>query len=258
MFDRFVRTLAPVAGLAMGAMLAGCSVDMDIGGMDGVTMAELDTSAGAPDSISLVGPDNVIITRGETFAVDVTGDTDAVDAVRFKLDGDELAIGRAEGIGRDIGRAQITLVLPSLRAIAIAGSGDVRSDHMVGAGKVSIAGSGDARVTNLVTESLDISIAGSGNVEGSGRTSSLDVSVAGSGSTRLADVTVNSADISIMGSGDVAFASDGTVEASIMGSGNVDVTGRATCEVSAMGSGKLRCKVSRAGDGAETERTPAG
>ncbi len=241
MLHKVMKTVAPVAGLALGAMLAGCSVDMGTGGMDGVTLAELDVSAEAPTGVALVGPDNISVSRGDRFDVDVTGDADAVDAVRFELDGDTLKVGRMKNAGRDLGKAQVLVVLPSLRTIALAGSGDVVSDHFDGDGEVSIAGSGTARLGQIATQKLEVAIAGSGSVEGEGSTDTLEVSVAGSGSTRLAGLKAGNADVSIAGSGDVAFASDGKVDASIMGSGDVAVTGNATCTVSAMGSGKLRC-----------------
>ena len=242
MLHQVLKGIAPVAGLALGAMLAGCSIDMDSGGMEGgVPLAELDLTASTPTGVALVGPDNIAVTRGDTFNVDVTGAADAVDAVRFELDGDTLKVGRSKAAGRIAEKAQILVVLPSLNAIALAGSGDVEADYLEGDGEVSIAGSGTVRLRRVATQNLDISIAGSGDVEGQGVTDTLDISVAGSGSTRLAGVKAGSADISIAGSGDVALASDGKVAASILGSGDVAVTGNATCTVNAMGSGTVRC-----------------
>ena len=241
MFHKIMKGLAPAAALAIGTLVSGCNINVDMGGMEGVTLAELDTSGTPPTEINLVGPDNVTVERGDTFAVDVTGDDEAVAAVRFERDGDDLTIGRHKDAERNIGKATIRVTLPSLNAIAIAGSGSATTDHLDGSGEISIAGSGDVTLSDIAADSLDISIAGSGDVEGTGAANSLDASIAGSGSIKLGSVKVDSADISIAGSGDVAFASDGTVEASIVGSGDVDVTGSATCTVSALGSGKLRC-----------------
>ena len=238
---RMIRNVAPVAALVAGTILVGCSVDMGSSGMDGVTLAELDLTAAPPTGVALVGPDDIAVTRGDRFLIDATGDADAVDALRFRLEGDRLKVGRMKGADRDLGKARVRVVLPSLHSIALAGSGDIASDHLTDDGDISVAGSGNVRLAKIATRALDVSIAGSGSVEGSGTTQTLNVSIAGSGSARLSGVRTENADVSIAGSGDVDLASDGTVDASIMGSGDVTVTGNATCSASAMGSGKLRC-----------------
>ena len=240
MFAKLPRTLGPALAVLAGAGLAGCSVDMGSGNFDGVPLAELDTSSASPNAIRLAGPDTVVITRGNTFSIDVTGDRDAVDALRFDLDGDKFGIGRRNNSNAS-GTAQIALVVPGLRTLSLAGSGDIQVDRLEGEGDINIAGSGTTRITEIATDTLDISIAGSGDVEGRGTSRALDVSIAGSGSGKLQGLQVETADISIAGSGDLEFSSDGTVEASIVGSGDVTVTGSAKCDGRRMGSGKLRC-----------------
>ena len=240
MFRKFARQFAPAIALSAAAFVSACSVDMGMGDFDGVPLAELDLTAANPDTIKLAGPDNVVISEGEQFSVDVTGDQEAVDALRFALDGDSLGIGRRSG-GNVDGRARIAIVVTSLRTISLAGSGDIEAERLDGDGDINIAGSGTTRIGRIETDALDISIAGSGDVEGSGTSRSLDVSIAGSGSAKLRGLQVDNADISIAGSGDLEFSSDGTVDASIIGSGDVTVRGSAECSVSAVGSGKLRC-----------------
>lgn len=240
MIHKILKGLAPVAALAAGAMLSGCNVDMKIGDSDGVPLAELDMGGEAPSEIVLAGPDTVVVARGETFDIDVSGDADVTDTLRFSRDGDALAISRENGVNMD-GAATVRVTVPSLKAMVLAGSGRIEAEEMTGRAEVTIAGSGKAIVSNMEADSLDLTIAGSGDFETSGTAESLDMTVAGSGSGKMGGLKVDRADITVAGSGNAEFASDGRVEASIVGSGDITVNGSATCEVSAMGSGKLRC-----------------
>ncbi len=242
MTHRLFRGLAPVAALALSAMAAACSGTITIDGTEGVPLAELDRSGAAPDELVLAGPDRVQIVQGTALDIAVSGDREAVDALRFSLEDGALAIGRDKDARGNIGTAQVRVTMPSLTAIVVAGSGTVEAPRMTGQAEVTIAGSGSARVREVVAESLDLTIAGSGEFEGGGAVDTLDLTVAGSGSGRMARLRAERADISIMGSGEAEFASDGRVEASIMGSGTVTVNGSADCTVSAMGSGRLNCR----------------
>ena len=241
MIHKILKGLAPVAALAASAMLAGCNVDMQIGDGKGVPLAELDRSGDAPTEIVLAGPDTVIIEKGDVFDVSVSGDERAVEALRFHRDGNSLSVSREKDSGRNIGIASVTVTIPQLDEMVLAGSGEMEAAEMAGTGEVTIAGSGKASVATIAADSFELTIAGSGSFEGSGTADKLEATVAGSGSGNMAGLKVERAEVTIAGSGDIALASDGTVEASIMGSGDVKVTGSATCTVSAMGSGKLRC-----------------
>ena len=241
MLHKIIKGLAPLAALAFAGSLGGCNVDVSVGEGKGVPLAELDRSGDAPTEIVLAGPDSIIITHGDAFDVDVSGDTKAVDALRFHRDGNSLAVSRKKDADNNIGTATVRLTIPSLTAMTIAGSGSIEADSMDDGAEVTIAGSGNAKVTAMQVSSLDLTIAGSGDFEAAGSATTLDLTIAGAGSAKMAGLKADTVDITIAGSGDAALASDGTVEASIVGSGDVTVTGSATCTVSALGSGKLRC-----------------
>lgn len=234
------------SGLAIAAaatMLSACNGNFDINSSNsGVPLAELDYEGATPSGISLAGPDRVIVTSGETLTIDVEGDPDVTELLRFDLDDDRLGIGR-EGNWRQKGIATIRVTMPTPTSLSLAGSGKIELDRLGTGGntEVSIAGSGESRIAQIDAEVLDISVAGSGSLTAAGRAETLDLSIAGSGDLDLRDVQVGNADIAIAGSGDAVFSSDGNVDASIMGSGDVEVIGNATCEVSAMGSGNVRC-----------------
>ncbi|MEZ5681048.1 MAG: head GIN domain-containing protein [Erythrobacter sp.] len=251
MLNKILKGLAPLAALAGAVMVSGCDgVNIQIGDEEGVPLAELDMSGDAPTEIVLAGPDKVIVRDGSELDIDVTGDDEAVDALRFSIDDGTLAITREKNSWKDKGTATVTVTLPEVNEVVLAGSGDIEIEKMTRRAEVTIAGSGRAKVAELSAENFDMTIAGAGDFEAAGAVDRLDMTIAGSGRARMAGLKVERADISVAGSGDAEFSSDGKVEASIVGSGRVTVLGRADCTVSAVGSGKLNCKPARGGDDA--------
>lgn len=240
---KFLRSLAPVAALAGAVLLSGCDgMNIRIGDEDAVPLADLDMSGKLPTDLVLASPDQIIVTQGDKLDIEVSGDEDAVDALRFTLDEGSLGILRNKGSWKDRGTATVRITLPTLETIVLAGSGSIEAASLTGKADVTIAGSGKAKVAKVDAEKLDLTIAGSGDFEAAGSAKALDLTVAGSGRAHMPGLKVDKADISVAGSGDTEFASDGKVDASIMGSGSVTVHGSASCTVSAMGSGKLNCK----------------
>lgn len=241
-FDRILRTFAPIVAMAAAAAGAGCnSASARFNGVEGVPLAELDTSGAAPSQVTLLGPDRVLISEGDTFAITVEG---ASEHLRFALDDGALGIMRAPGSWSDSSAAttvRVTLPAPP-RKLTIAGSGDIVSQRLGDSAEVNIAGSGNIETPRVEADTLDISIAGSGTYRAAGSARRLDLSVAGSGDAELAALRVERADLSIAGSGNAIFASDGEVDASIMGSGHVTVRGEARCTVNSLGSGTLTCE----------------
>ena len=242
MFHNIIRRAAPVAIIAMSAALAGCyDVNINIDGEEGVPLAELDMSGDAPTEFVLASPDKVVLTSGDSLSIDVAGDDEAIDLLRFTNEGGTLAILRKNGKWSDNGTAIVTVTMPAPNSITIAGSGSVEAENVASEADLTIAGSGSLSVANVDATKVDATIAGAGSLSAAGKTEELDLNVLGSGSGDLAGLSVDSADVTVAGSGDARFASDGEVSASIMGSGTVTVTGSATCEVDSMGSGELKC-----------------
>lgn len=244
-FDKFLKNVAPAIAMAMAAAgTAGCDSKFTFNGKEGVKLSELDLSGDAPDTVNLMGPDIVRIVHGDDFSIALEGSDEAKERMRFILEDGTLSVLRDReswGDGES-GIATVTITMPALRHIVMAGSGQVHADTMAKNAEVAIAGSGSVETSGLDVDSLEVSVAGSGSYRASGRASTLDLNIAGSGSAKLKGLKTDSADISIAGSGDADFASDGNVKANIMGSGNVTVRGSATCKVKSFGSGTLTCE----------------
>lgn len=241
MLQQIFKRLAPVAALALGTTVAGCDMNIKINGEEGVPLAELDTSGDAPTGLALLGPDAVVITQGETLDIDLEGDPEAIEAMRFTLEGGTLGILRDNDIYDGNGQVTVRVTMPAPSDLTMAGSGTIESNAVASSAEITSAGSGSINVTGVDAEDLEITIAGSGSIRASGTADRLEVTIAGSGGVNMPELKADEAEVSIAGSGSVSFASDGKVEANIMGSGSVTVTGDATCELNSMGSGTLTC-----------------
>lgn len=250
---RVLSKFAPALALAAAAGLAGCdNMDVQIGDEEGVPLSELDISGDAPTSLVLAAPDNVVITSGEEFAINVEGTAEARERMRFALDGDSIAIHREGNDWQEGETATINVTMPAPESLVMAGSGMISTDGMASDAAITIAGSGTITAQAIDAESLEVTVAGSGTVAASGNTDVLELTIAGSGSADMADLEADRAEVSVAGSGDATFASNGSVEASLVGSGTVRVRGSAECEASTIGSGRLICEADAAEiDGAQ-------
>ena len=248
MIDSFIQRMAPVAALALGTALGGCSADIKVNGMDGVPLSELDTDGATPKEFVLASGDRVILRQGDGLSITLEGDPEETDKLRFALDDETLGITRERNSWGSGGSVTVNVTMPPPEEIVVAGSGTIIAQSLAKEAELTIGGSGDIEVGTIAADSLEINIGGSGSVKGSGTASRLEINIGGSGDVDLAALKADRADITIGGAGDVAFASDGKVEASIAGSGDVRVTGSAKCEVSAFGSGKLTCSPAPADD----------
>ncbi|MDY7096886.1 MAG: head GIN domain-containing protein [Pseudomonadota bacterium] len=237
--NRFKTILAPalLAGASLG--LSGCFIN--INDVPGVPLDELQMAGAAPIEIALAGPDNVIVTTGETLNITIEGGTNN-EELRFDLDGDSLNIGRDGDWLSGSEAATIRVTMPAPRSVVLAGSGNMEVAEIASDSEVNSAGSGSITLLSVDTKELEAVIAGSGSITAAGKTDALNMTIAGSGSARLGDLNAEEVEITIAGSGSVALASDGTVEATIAGSGSINVTGNATCKLESMGSGDLNCK----------------
>lgn len=227
--------------------LAACGPLVEMGSGDsglsnGQSLAEL--SLEEFDSVSLRGPDNVVITLGDGFDIRVEGDDDVVAAIEFEIRGGKLRIGRKSHHGLSFNDDPVTIyiTMPVLNGASIAGSGDMEIDRAVSDDfEVSIAGSGNMTIASLESVEAEFDIAGSGGMTVSGTVGDLEIGIAGSGDIEAADLHVERADVDIAGSGNVEIFATETVSGSLIGSGDVRVTGGATCQSSSIGSGEMRC-----------------
>lgn len=262
MLDQLFRRIAPLAAIALGASLAGCSdMDISINGQEGVPLSELDMSGPAPDEIVVASGDTVIITEGDALAISVEADDETASKLRFVRDGQMLGVSREGSSWGDSSPATIRVTMALPRELVIGGSGVIETPGVASNAEVVIGGSGTMRLGTIAVEKLEVSIGGAGEVSAAGTAKSLEISIGGSGDAKFSELTADDVEISIGGSGNVTLRSDGTVDASIGGSGDINVTGNAKCTLSSFGSGTLNCNPASGGDApaaADAEDAPTG
>lgn len=197
------------------------------------------------EEISTVGPQDVIVTIGDTPSVRAEGSPDALAQLEAVVEDGRLAIKPKDGFNFNWGRlasAEFHVTMPRLTGVTVAGSGDVRVDRVEGDEfEGSIAGPGSLAIADLRVDEADFSIGGSGRVISAGTVREARVSIGGSGAVEAGGLRASTATVSIGGSGDVALTVDSDAEISIAGSGDVDISGPARCSVSRMGSGNVTC-----------------
>lgn len=240
-------TLITAAGLsAMGAAQAwSWSIGTERVSGSGELATET-RDVGGFDAISITGGFKVQVRQASTHRVEVKTDKNLLPYLETKVvDGSKgrtLEIGPKRGYSLNASNTPIiTIDMAQLRAVAIAGSGDVRVEAMKTAElDASIAGSGDIRFDELNAERLALKIAGSGDIVASGRAANLNVSVSGSGDVKARGLVAEDAKVRIAGSGDVVVQANKKLDISIAGSGGVSYLGNPEISMHTAGSGTVR------------------
>lgn len=201
---------------------------------------------GAFDAVALSGGFTVVIRQGQTHKVEVKADRNLLPYIETRVvegsRGRTLEISPKKGVSiSSSSNPSFILEMPTLRAVAVAGSGMVKVEAMkTGGVDAAIAGSGDIRFVNLDAERLGMKVAGSGNIAAAGRSGSASVSISGSGDVRAAELAAEEVKVSIAGSGDAQVQATRKLNVSIAGSGDVKYAGSPEISSSIAGSGKVR------------------
>ena len=201
---------------------------------------------GSFDAVALSGGFKVIVRQNSKTSLELKADKNLLALIETKVvegsKGRTLEISPKRGVNLAATVTPvITLDMAQLRALSIAGSGDVRVEAMKTASvDASIAGSGGIHFTDLDSDRLGVKVVGSGDITATGRVDKLDVSVAGSGDVKLRGLAAQDVKVSITGSGDAQVQALKTLKVSVSGSGDVGYVGSPEISMSVAGSGKVR------------------
>lgn len=242
-----MRKALVVGVMAAAAASAGCARAQ---GQAGGPTGERNYPVAGFERIEVAGGYDVEVHTGAAPSVHAKGPEKDLERLVIEVQGDRLLIHPRENGHRmfHIGwtshaRTMISVTVPQLLAVDVAGSGDIRIDAVHGdsfAGK--IAGSGGLSLGNVDVKALALNIAGSGSAKGArGRAQNVSLTIAGSGDIDTKGIASQTASVSVAGSGDVVAHASNTATISVMGSGDVELTGGAKCSVSKHGSGDVRC-----------------
>ena len=236
-----------LTGMALST--AACSRTDESPAADEVAHSGQDWSKlGQFDAIEATGPDNVVVTIGETFKVTADGDSKAVADLDIRTKGSKLVIGRKSKGDWSWGRkdgdkgATVHVTMPAIKSADLTGAGDFDLDKADGDSlTLALTGAGDFRIGAVRLKSLAADITGAGSMKIAGTADEATFSITGAGDIDAEALKVGTAKVDILGAGDIDFASDGKVAISIMGPGDVTVKGKAQCTTSGMGPGEARC-----------------
>ena len=201
---------------------------------------------GAFDGVATAGGFNIVIRQGTGNKVEVKADRNLLPYIETKVvdggKGRTLQIEPKRGFNiHSSTNPSLTIEMPSLRSVSVAGSGTVKVEAMKTAGvDAAIAGSGDIRFASLDTERLGMKVSGSGDIVAAGKCGSANVSIAGSGDVKAADLVTEDVKVTIAGSGDAQVNATKKLHVSIAGSGDVKYNGSPEITSSIAGSGKVR------------------
>lgn len=172
-------------------------------------------------SIGLSIGANIYIEKGPQ-KVSVKGQSDLIDLIDTKVKKGSWGIEFTKRVTNYDGKLEIYITMPTVKGIAIAGSGDVY-------GKSNFDG----------LDKFSISISGAGNVQFSGSADRTSISIAGSGDVDLTNLKAQTSKISIAGSGDADVYVTDQLTVSIAGSGDVNYKGSPKVKTSIAGSGDV-------------------
>lgn len=250
---RLFTAIAAAATVAAGLTVTTGTArawSLSIGGSErvdgnGVISSER-RDVGAFDAIALSGNFTVQVRPGTSEKVEVKTDGNLQPYLETRVveggKGRTLEIAPRKGYQLSARQTPIIMIdVRSLRALSIAGSGDMRVEGVkTPALDASIAGSGDIRLDSIDAGELSLRVAGSGDVTARGRAQFVSIGVAGSGDVRARELTAEDGKVTIAGSGDVTVHAQRKLTVKITGSGDVGYVGTPELTTSAVGSGRVR------------------
>lgn len=181
--------------------------------------------------INLTGSTDVVVRQGSKPTITVTGPAEEVAQTETVIDKNRLVIRQKDSKHWNWSKGAkgviVTVVMPTIEAVTITGSGDLRTDgKFTGTNlTVSLTGSGDLRLDADLSGAVTTTVVGSGDVRLAGRCASHTVKVSGSGDIHAEAMQAASANVKLSGSGDVSIAASESLEASVSGSGDVRYAG---------------------------------
>lgn len=196
--------------------------------------------------LEVAGPFDVRVATGKAASVTASGPQELIERMEVAVEDGELRVRPEKkgwlNWGWNSGKAVVTVTVPALEAVRVAGSGDIDVDRVAGERFSSeIAGSGDLRLGAVQVKELKLAIAGSGSVQAAGQAEQASYKIAGSGDLDAGGVKTRRAEASIAGSGSIRANASDTASATINGSGDIEIGGGARCETAKHGSGDIRC-----------------
>lgn len=223
--------VAGVSVLAVG--LAGCGA-LDPGPHETDVRTVGDVSA-----VQLAAAGTLTIEQGDTPSLTVTAGARALPHVTSAVR-DGVLVLDVDSAWVRTGGVSYHLVLPTVDAITVDGSGVVAADAASGDRvAITVRGSGHVDVAQVAASDVAVTVAGSGGVSLAGRADHQHVVITGSGSYDAEGMASRRAVVDVAGSGRAELDASEALDVAIAGSGSVTHTGSAVVTSHVDGSGKV-------------------
>ena len=239
--------MATLLNKSMWAGLLAVAVGTFSSFSTGRPAAQLETRpVGAFTEISLGGSAHVVLKQGSPQSVVVEAGPEALADFETVVDGQKLRLGYRRNLKdswktKDRGPVTVYVTAPSLVALNVGGTGQLKVEGTLKTEKMAltVSGSGEMQVPQLATEALETAVSGSGDVTVSGTSPQHTVRISGSGQVKAHDLKSETCQVRISGSGNAHVYASKSAEARISGSGEVYVAGGGRTTSSVSGSGRV-------------------
>jgi len=207
-------------------------------------MTSLNRTTTDYDAVRFAGAFDYVLVAGKEGTVIVEGEENLLNYILTEVKNGTLVVKTEEGINLQPSQnrtIKVTVPFEALDAVAMAGSGNLWTEHTISSKhlNVTLAGSGDVKL-EVNTTSLKAEVAGSGDLSIIGNTTNLEVNLAGSGDFSGFDLKSDDTEVSITGSGTVDVVSNKRLKARVTGSGDVTYKGNPTSkDTKVTGSGTI-------------------
>jgi hypothetical protein len=264
---RFLRSpkFFAIFATSVAAILTACS-----GGFfgptligSGVVRTEARPISGV-HAVRLSGGGDLDIRQGPAESLSIEAEDNILPVIETTMNRDTLVIGTRWGTGElRANTLRYHLVVPDLRAVDLAGTGNIAigpltatdlSAIISGSGSLSIKqlqcrslrvdlnGSGNVHARQVQTDRVATKISGSANVDITGQTNEQSIVIAGSGNYKARGLSSKKADVDVSGSGSATIACADSLKVSVSGSGNIAYAGSPTVTSSVSGAGSIEQK----------------
>ncbi len=190
--------------------------------------------------IILKGSSNIEINQGGKCLAELEIDDNLVEFIEFEINKTTLIISSKSSISPSV--YNIVLTMPSVEAIGVNGSGDIKCNMLAGSPllRLRINGSGTIEL-EAKSDKVKAHINGSGDIILSGQSGELNATINGSGDLEASACIVENVNVSIRGSGDAQVNAVNKLDVEIFGSGDVGYLSKPkVLKQSVYGSGSVK------------------
>ncbi len=196
-------------------------------------------------SIRLDGAGQLLITQGDSEALEITAEDNLIDDLTSEVQDATLVLGFQDNPLRKTlfptRPITYTLMVRDLDSITVNGAGDLQIDTLqTNALALTLNGAGQFKINNLEAQSLAVKLFGAGNIEIGGEVVSQDIQIDGAANYQADNLRTGSTVIEISGLGNAVVWAVDSLNVSISGAGNLEYYGSPTVTQNIEGAGNVQ------------------